>query len=103
MRTTLKLEFNIGELPDKPKDALRNGFCIDDDEDHLWCDINSLIDGIAEGRFKDVNLPDVINDPPTVNDLPKAWWDFMQFPAPMTRKMKKFWRENRTGEIEWAW
>lgn len=103
MRTKHKLEFDIDDLPQKPKDILRNGFCIDDDEHHLWCSLDSVIEGIGEGRFEGVADPEAVNEPLTVDDLPKAWWKLMGFPPAMMRKMKKFWDENPNGDIEWSW
>lgn len=99
----LTLTLSIDELSDEAKEILRQGFCIDDDENHLWCSIVDIInnaDGImpgipTEGEFDPT--------PVTLKDLPKAWWKGMNFSPKMARAMKKFWKEHPKGEIQWTW
>lgn len=103
MRTKQTLKFNIDDLPQKPKDILRQGYQVNDNEHHLWCDLNAILDGIGLGDFEGVKPPQEVSEPLTVGDVPKSWWKLMSFSPAMARKMKKFWSENPSGEIEWTW
>jgi hypothetical protein len=85
------LKFAIHELPRPAKKILERGYQIDDDPDHLWIDIGSLEDGIAEGRF------------PGVKKFDKTWWKLMAFSGKMEKEMKAFWKKFPDGEVEWSW
>jgi hypothetical protein len=104
MRTKLTLTLSIDELSDEAKEILRQGFCIDDDENHLWCSIVDILDN-ADGHMPGLSdeYADGWDKNLTVKDLPKAWWDGMNFSPEMAKEMKKFWKKNPNGEIEWTW
>jgi hypothetical protein len=93
----LKMAFCIDELPTPAAKRLANGYCIDDDPDHLWFDTDAILDGIAEGRF-----PGVTYDA-GMETIPAAWWKLMKFEPKMERKIKKFLKENPNGEVEFSW
>jgi len=105
MRQKLTLTLSIDEISDEAKEVLRQGFCIAEDENHLWCSIIDIIDN-ADGLMPGIGtdpLEDGWEKKLSLKDLPKAWWDGMNFSPAMAKEMKKFWRKNPKGEIEWTW
>lgn len=101
MRTKLTLTLSIDELSDEAKEILRQGFCIDDDENHLWCSIGDILDN--PDHMPGISREGDIDENVTLKDLPKAWWMGMNFSPVMAKEMKAFWKKNPKGEIEWTW
>ena len=100
MRTKLTLTLSIDELSDEAKEVLRQGFCIDDDENHLWC---SIVDVLDNENMPGISIEGDLEEKVTVKDLPKTWWKAMNFSPKMAKAMKDFWRKSPKGEIEWTW
>ena|SRR5271157_1318768 len=106
MRTKLTLTLSIDELSDEAKKVLQQGFCIDDDTNHLWCSIVDILDNaddIMPGISTDRTYESGWDKKLTVKDLPKEWWDGMNISPKMAKAMKDFWRKNPKGEIQWTW
>lgn len=101
---TPALIFTPAELTDKARSFLEHGFVTVDFKGY-WCDIDSVLDAIAEDGFTGVKLPAGFNwgKKPLLADLPPIWWKAMGFSPKMERAMKAFWKKHPTGEIKWEW
>lgn len=77
-----------------------------EDYKSYWCDIDTILDLIAQGEFTGVKLALKFNFNKKrygLADIPPLWWKVMAFPPKVERAMKKFWKANPTGRIEWKW
>jgi hypothetical protein len=102
MRQSLKLDLSVYDLSKETKALLENGSLCQEDYRSYWADITSILDGIAGDQFPEVSIPDeAAYDKPVLKDIPAAWWKLMKFSPEMEKAMKKFWKKNPTGSIEW--
>lgn len=92
-----KLKFAPQEFPNGAKKLLQNGYCVNDDPEHLWFDVISVLDGIAENRFHGVEVQD------KAEKIPETWWKLMKLPAELEKEIRAFFEKNPEGEVEISW
>ena len=71
MKQNLKLNLSVYELPKNARELLYNGYSLDESDQHLGADI------------------------------PPSWWKVMRLLPEMEKAIKKFWKKNPSGYIEW--
>jgi hypothetical protein len=102
MRQSLKLNLSVHELSKETKTLLEQGSLCQENYRDFWADISAVLDGIGDDLFPGVSIPDEATyAEPVLKDIPVAWWKVMKFPPEMEKAMKKFWKKNPTGSIEW--
>ena len=103
MRQSLTLNLSVYDLSRNTRAHLYNGYSLDDSADRLGTDIRGILDGIADDLFPGVTLPDeAVYTEVALKDIPASWWKAMKFPPDMEKAMRKFWRKNPSGSVEWS-
>lgn len=85
------LHYNINDLSDSAKEFLRNGFCIDDDENTLCFSKEMILQKIYEDSGEDLD------------EIPEYVWSTLSLSNEVRAVLELHWKHNEDNEVVWSW
>jgi len=93
-----KFVFSVNDLSKKSLKFLRQGWCIDEDDNHLWLSKEEILISIGEN---DSGLwPEYADPSPMPKEIPEKWWDLSGIKGKMRDALEKLWKKNKENEAE---